>query len=91
MAKVEVIASTIRYGSNGFKHKGEVFNLPDEVAKEKAAAGLVKIIPSPQQKGAETKKAQAKKTKVEESPVNVTEPERSVTVHPDVKEALKGG
>ncbi|QIL41020.1 hypothetical protein G7074_18165 [Pedobacter sp. HDW13] len=44
MAKVRVIASTIRYGSNGFKHKGDTFNLPDAEAKDKAAKKLVEIV-----------------------------------------------
>jgi hypothetical protein len=45
MAKVRVIASTVRYGSNGFKHAGDEYNLPDAEAKEKAANKLVVIIP----------------------------------------------
>lgn len=45
MAKVRVIASAMRYGSNGFKHAGDEFNLPDEEAKEKADQGFVKILP----------------------------------------------
>lgn len=44
MAKVRVIISTIRYGSNGYKHKGDEFNLPDALAKEKADKGLVEIL-----------------------------------------------
>jgi hypothetical protein len=44
MTKVRTIISTIRYGSNGFKHMGDVFNLPEAVAKEKAAKGLVEIL-----------------------------------------------
>lgn len=44
MAKVRVIASTVRYGSNGFKHAGDEYNLPDGEAKAKAALGLVVIV-----------------------------------------------
>lgn len=43
MAKVKALC-TIRYGTNGFKHPGDVFNLPDDLAKEKEAKGLVSII-----------------------------------------------
>lgn len=35
---------TIRYGSNGFKHKGDEFSLTDEEATEKSKKGLVKIL-----------------------------------------------
>ncbi|TDO21893.1 hypothetical protein [Pedobacter duraquae] len=44
MPKVKVIISTIRYGSNGFKHFGDVFNLPTAKAKELADQGFVKIL-----------------------------------------------
>jgi len=44
MAKVRVIASTVRYGSNGYKHAGDEYNLPDAEAKEKARLGLVVIV-----------------------------------------------
>jgi hypothetical protein len=62
MARVKVIASTVRYGSNGFKHAGDEYNLPDEVAKEKAAAGLVRIISL-------DNKSNPKKTKAKATPV----------------------
>lgn len=74
--RVRVIASTISYGSNGFKHAGDEFSLPDDQAKEKAAAGLVKIIPS------------LPKRKKKVAPAAVKE-EKAVTVSPEVKEALK--
>lgn len=45
MAKVRVIASAMRYGTNGFKHAGDEFNLPDLEAKEREEKGFVKIIP----------------------------------------------
>ncbi|RAJ28873.1 hypothetical protein [Pedobacter cryoconitis] len=66
MAKVRAIASTISYGSNGFKHLGDVFNLPDSQAKEKEALGLVQILPDEKEDktGKETKELKSEvKTK----------------------------
>lgn len=54
MAKVRVIASTVRYGSNGFKHAGEYYNLPEAEAKEKADKGLVEILPEKKAEKSET-------------------------------------
>ena len=54
MSKVRVIASVMRYGSNGFKHAGDEFNLPDEVAKDKEGKGFVKIIPDVKEDKAKT-------------------------------------
>lgn len=56
MAKVRVIASTVRYGSNGFKHAGDEYNLPDAEAKEKESKGLVEILSLKEDKGAITTK-----------------------------------
>lgn len=50
MAKVRVIASTVRYGSNGFKHAGDEYNLPDSEAKEKESKGLVQILSAKEEK-----------------------------------------
>lgn len=44
MAKVRVIISTVRYGTNGYKHKGDEFNLPDVIAEEKVKKGLVEYV-----------------------------------------------
>jgi hypothetical protein len=44
MALVEAIISTVRYGTNGYKHMGDQYQLPDDIAKEKADLGLVKIL-----------------------------------------------
>jgi len=59
MAKVKVLISTMRYGSNGFKHKGDEFNLPDELAKEKAAQGFVKILSLDSDKAVKVKQDKA--------------------------------
>lgn len=61
MTKVKVIVSTIRYGSNGFKHMGDVFNLPEATAKEKADKGLVKIITDEEVNAAELNKSEKSK------------------------------
>ena len=42
--RVKVLVSTVRYGTNGFKHKGDEYSLPEDQAKAKADLGLVKII-----------------------------------------------
>lgn len=54
--KVRVIASAIRYGSNGFKHKGDIFNLPDTEAKEKIARKLVEAVTEKEDKAATSTK-----------------------------------
>lgn len=56
MAKVRVIASTVRYGSNGFKHAGDEYNLPDSEAKEKESKGLIQILPAKEEKEVTTTK-----------------------------------
>lgn len=79
MALVKVIASTVRYGSNGFKHAGDEYNLPEEKAKEMAKAGLVRVISL----DSTTKSQSKKRTK---KPAKVEEPNTNVAVMPDYQE-----
>ena len=83
MARVRVIISTIRYGSNGFKHFGEEFNLPAAKAKEQADQGLVEILNETEEETADTtpKPRTPRKPRVKE----LKEPEETKELKEDIQ------